>query len=171
MAFYTLRNMWARLFPPKPLTCRRRLWASILKELRERGRGKRESGGFLLGRRVGRSRTIELFLPYDVIDPNCLRGAILFDGSKMDQVWKECRARNMQVVADVHTHPCGYGQSGIDRANPMIPEKGHVALIVPNFADRYYGPDKIGIYEFRGSGQWKDHSGNGAGYFGVRGFA
>jgi hypothetical protein len=51
------------------------------------------------------------------------------------------------VVADVHTHPGGYGQSGVDQANPMIPETGHLALIVPNFADRAYGPGQIGVYE------------------------
>ena len=142
-----------------------------MKELRERGRGERESGGFLLGRRTARSRTIEQFIAYDDIDPSSLRGAILFDGSKMDEVWRVCREKRLQVVADVHTHPFGFGQSGVDRANPMIPEKGHIALIVPNFADRYYGPGDIGIYEFRGIGQWTDHSRKGPRFFSVRGLA
>lgn len=150
--------------------CRRRLWTSILKELRERGHGRRESGGFLLGRRRGRARTIQAFLAYDAIDPDCLNGAILFDGSKMDLVWKECRARDLEVVADVHTHPSGYGQSAIDRANPMIPEKGHIAIIVPNFAKRCYVPGEIGIYEFRGMGNWLDRSASGSAYFALRSF-
>ena len=108
----------ASLFPPRRLTCRRRLWNTILKELRDRGRGVRESGGFLLGRKNGEVRCIKGFIPYDTIDPDCLRGSILFDGSKMDLVWSECRARNLQVVADVHTHPGGYQQSSTDRAQP-----------------------------------------------------
>ena len=141
-----------------------------MRELRERGRGNRESGGFLLGRRTGQLRTIESFLPYDAIDPYCLRGAILFDGSKMDLVWKECRARNLQVVADVHTHPGGYRQSGVDQANPMIPEKGHIAIIVPNFADGSYLPGDIGIFEFRGTGNWVDRSALGRKFFALRGF-
>ena len=59
----------------------------------------------------------------------------------------------LEVVADVHTHPGGVGQSQTDRDNPMIPEVGHVALIVPNFADRADFPGDIGIYEYRGRRQ------------------
>jgi proteasome lid subunit RPN8/RPN11 len=142
-----------------------------LRELRKRGLGKRESGGFLLGRYTGNCRVVEDFVPYDEIDPDCLRGAILFDGSKMDLVWELCRARNLQVVADVHTHPGGYGQSGIDQANPMIPERGHIALIVPNFADKIYMPGQIGIYEFCGGNRWQNHSQRGARFFSIGRFS
>jgi len=114
-------------------------------------------------------RTIEKFLPYDVIDPNCLRGAILFDGSKMDLVWKVCRAAGLTVVADVHTHPGGCWQSSVDQANPMIPERGHIAIIVPNYADHRYFPGEIGIYEFLGQGKWLDRSSLGESFFAVRG--
>jgi len=127
--------------------------------------GRRESGGFLLGKVVGQCRCIELFLPYDEIDPNCLRGSILFDGSKIDLVWRECRRLGLVVVADVHTHPSGYGQSRVDQMNPMIPERGHLALIIPNFANRVYLPGEIGIYEFAGAGKWIDHSRRGASFF------
>jgi proteasome lid subunit RPN8/RPN11 len=92
----------------------------------------------------------------------------MFDGANMDIVWGRCRKQNMEVVADVHTHPGGFGQSSIDRANPMIPEKAHIALIVPNFADRYYGPGEIGMYEFRGKRDgWADHSRAGRKFFKV----
>jgi proteasome lid subunit RPN8/RPN11 len=87
----------------------------------------------------------------------------------MDLVWKECRARDLQVVADVHTHPGGYWQSTIDRQNPMIPERGHIAIIVPNYADDRYLPGEIGIYEFLGKGEWIDRSGLGKSFFAVRG--
>jgi proteasome lid subunit RPN8/RPN11 len=142
-----------------------------LRELRDRGRGERESGGFLLGTYRGDARSVEAFLPYDTIDPNCLKGYILFDGSRMDLVWAECRRRGLEVVADVHTHPGGYGQSGIDRANPMIPESGHIALIIPNFANDEYLPGKIGIYEFNGRGRWTDHSTHGHKFFKIGGNA
>jgi proteasome lid subunit RPN8/RPN11 len=150
--------------------CRRRLWAEVLRELRERGCGQRESGGFLLGRREDAGRVIEAFLPYDLVDPNALRGHIEFDGSRMNLVWAECRRRGMQVIGDVHTHPRGYGQSAVDRANPMIPERGHLALIIPNFAQRFCLPGEIGIYEFRGRNGWADHSAAGARFFAVRRF-
>src|SRR5689334_15646065 len=122
MIFYTARTIWARLFPPKRLVCQKRLWRQILRELHRRGHGDREAGGFLLGRIEGDRRVVSEFVPYDAIDPHCLRGTILFDGSKMDLVWDICRARNLQVVADVHTHPSNFGQSITDQENPMIPK-------------------------------------------------
>ena len=147
------------------------MWLDTLAVLRERGRGTRESGGFLLGRRSGGSRIVESFLPYDDVDPQALRGIILFDGSKMDIVWELCRRKGLEVVADVHTHPGGFGQSQTDRDNPMIPEVGHVALIVPNFATGRICPANIGIYEYRGRRQWIDRSAQGRSYFAVRRFA
>ena len=86
--------MRALIFPPRHLNCRRSLWLDTLALLRERGGGHRESGGFLLGRRVDGLRTIEAFLPYDDVDPHALRGTILFDGSKMDVVWISAVARD-----------------------------------------------------------------------------
>lgn len=142
----------------------------MLRELRDRGRGQRESGAFLLGRRQRDTRVIEAFIPYDTIDPKALRGHIVFDGSRMDLVWAECKRRGLQVVADVHTHPGGFGQSDIDRANPMIPERGHIALIIPNFADRLYLPGEIGVYEFRGRDGWLNRSADGGRFFAVRRF-
>jgi proteasome lid subunit RPN8/RPN11 len=170
MPFSLARTIRTLIFPPRPLACRRRLWARILSELRDRGGGRRESGGFLLGRRDGARRVIEDFIPYDAVDPDALRGHIVFDGSRMDAVWAECRRRGLQVVADVHTHPNGAAQSDIDRANPMIPERGHLALIIPNFARRLYLPGEIGIFEFGGRDGWLDHSARGASFFAVRRF-
>ena len=96
---------------------------------------------------------------------------IMFDGSRMDLSQEECRRVNMEVVADVHTHPGGYGQSAIDKAHPMISEVGHHALIIPNYADQLYLPGQIGIYEYRGRQGWLDHSAVGARHFAVRRFA
>jgi proteasome lid subunit RPN8/RPN11 len=171
MQFSILRSMRELILPPRQLNCRRSLWLDTLAVLRERGRGTRESGGFLLGRRSGGSRIVESFLPYDDVDPKALRGIILFDGSKMDIVWELCRRKGLEVVADVHTHPGGFGQSQTDRDNPMIPEIGHIALIVPNFSAGSYPPGDIGIYEYRGRRQWIDRSAEGQSYFAVRRFA
>lgn len=152
------------------MSCNRNTWKRILLELRARSLGTRESGGFLLGRREGGCRIILDLLPYDAVDPDSLRGAIVFDGSYMDVVWDECRRRELQVVADVHTHPGGYGQSAIDQQHPMIPQRGHIGLIVPNFADRLYLPGQVGIYEYLGRGRWENHSARGSEYFAVRRF-
>lgn len=147
--------------PPK-LVCNLRVWSEGVDELRRRAAGERESGGFLLGRRRGLTRRIEHFIFYDDVDPTCFsNGFVEFDGGKFGVVWSECRARNMTVVADVHVHPGHRGQSESDRRNPMIAETGHLALIIPDFARRERVPGKIGIYEYMGARQWRNHSSKG----------
>lgn len=137
--------------------------------LRERGGGVRESGAFLLGRKQGEARVITHFIPYDDVDPNALQGIIVFDGSRMDRIWAKCAALDVDVVADVHTHPGpDYRQSTIDQANPMIPRRGHLALIIPHFAAREFRPGEIGIFEFRGREGWADHSHAGSRFFRVK---
>ncbi len=141
------------------LVCGSRLWNRGVDELRRRAGGKRESGAFLLGTTKGNIRRICQFLFYDDIDPTCFNNGIVeFDGSKFGIVWQKCRDVNMTVVADVHVHPCGFGQSGSDRANPMIPNIGHLAIILPHYAKRARLPGGIGIYEYLGSRRWLDYS-------------
>lgn len=130
----------------------------MLRTLRDRGEGRRESGGFLLGRSVDGRRYVTDFIAYDDIDPNALQGIIIFDASHLDALWAHLEREGLEVVADVHTHPGGYGQSDIDQAHPMIPQRGHLAMIIPNFADREYRPGEIGLYEYQGRDGWRDHS-------------
>lgn len=165
MQFLTTLNILGLGSPKARLRCRRGLWRSLLRDLHLRGGNVKESGAFLLGRTRGSIRRIEAYLLFDDIDPAALTGGIEFDGSKMDLVWDACRKRGLTVVADVHTHPCGYGQSSIDRENPMMPRRGHVALIVPDFARRIVGPGAMGIYELSGPAVWIDRSREGKAYF------
>ena len=51
-------------------------------------------------------------------------------------LWDICKRRGLTVVADVHVHPGGAGQSDSDRDHPMISRAGHIALILPDFAAR-----------------------------------
>jgi proteasome lid subunit RPN8/RPN11 len=142
----------------------------LLHDLRQRGGYVRESGAFLLGDQADGVQRIKAYLLFDDIDPNSLTGFIDFDGSRMDLVWAECQRRNLSVMADIHTHPGGYGQSSIDRENPMMPRRGHLGLIVPHYARRPFGPGEIGIYELTGRGQWADHSRKGTAYFSLEWF-
>ena len=152
------------------MRCRRGLWRSLLRDLHRRGREVKESGAFLLGRDSNGARRIEDYLLFDDIDPSSLTGGIDFDGSKMDVVWNVCAERGLTVVADVHTHPAGYGQSNIDRNNPMMPRRGHLALIVPDFARNMVGPGSIGIYELSGPARWIDRSREGRRFFSLEWF-
>jgi proteasome lid subunit RPN8/RPN11 len=144
------------------IVCTPRLWNAGVDELARRCAGERESGAFLLGTITRGTRRIREFLFYDDTDPACFaNGIVEFDGSKFGLVWKYCRSRSMTVVADVHVHPFGCGQSSSDQHNPMIAEIGHHALILPHYARAARQPGEIGIYEYLGARQWHDRSASG----------
>ena len=152
--------------PEHRLSCPAHLWRAGLAELRRRGDGRRESGAFLLGRRDGQRRAIARFAYYDDLDPRCLdSGIVVFDGAGFPALWSLCREAGLEVVADVHTHPGAPRQSPADRANPMIAQAGHVALIVPDFARRGRRAAELGIYEYAGEHRWRDCGGARAGRF------
>ena len=151
----------ARLEPK--LSCRRSVWRRGVGELALRTGGYRESGAFLLGASNAKRRRIEAFLFYDDLDPQCFRNGIVeFDGRKLGELWSHCRHRGLTVIADVHVHPGDFHQSTSDQHNPMIPQVGHMALILPYFAARGTLPGEIGIYEYLGNRRWVNHSAAGA---------
>jgi hypothetical protein len=143
---------------PPELLCNAEIWHAGMDELRRRTSGHREAGAFLLGRK-GKRRVIEEFVFYDDIDPNSLSsGIIVIDGRCLGALWKHCRETGRHVIADVHVHPGGFGQSASDKHNPIIAEVGHIAIIIPDFVARAREPGGIGIYEYRGSRSWRDRS-------------
>jgi hypothetical protein len=148
-----MRRLWA---PRHELSCSWPLWRRLTDELRERGRGeRRESGAFLLGyRRDGRARIAD-FVLYDDLDPHALdTGIVRFDGRYFGDLWDICKRRSLSVVADVHVHAGGSGQSDSDREHPMISRAGHVALILPDFARAPLRIQSIGIYRYLGAKRW-----------------
>lgn len=162
MAFSISTLVCAALGRPPKLVAAPDLWRKGTAELQRRTGGVRESGAFLLGHRRGATKRIAQFLYYDDIDPNCFRNGIVeFDGRKLGTVWKRCRELGLEIVADVHVHPAHYGQSRSDKANPIMPDVGHLALILPDFAAKRTMPGGIGIYEYLGSRNWQDHSSRG----------
>jgi hypothetical protein len=136
------------------------LWARIIFQLKRRGRGRRESGAFLLGPQDSAPGIVTSFICYDDLDPHALSGAISFHAAGYAALWQHCREKNLQVLADVHTHPGrGVGQSSIDQRNPMIPVEGHTAMIVPNFArTSLWSLSAVGVYEYLGDFNWRVHS-------------
>jgi proteasome lid subunit RPN8/RPN11 len=152
---YSIRLLIARLFGrPPDLSIAPRLWQYLLAGLRARGRGRRESGAFLLGP-AARSRRVTSIVFYDEIDPAAFdTGIVVIDGGCIGDLWRICRERGEIVLADVHTHPGGAGQSESDRMHPMIAEPGHVALIVPRFAMEPVRLGEIGLYRYLGGFRW-----------------
>jgi proteasome lid subunit RPN8/RPN11 len=141
-----------------PLKIQLSLWQTLLAELRRRGDGERESGGFFLA--VAGTREIQKFICYDDLDPLALEtGIITFHAAGFVKLWNHCQCNGLSVVADVHTHPTGWtGQSESDRTHPMVALKGHIALILPDYAAPNDLPlNGASIYEYRGSHKWKAH--------------
>jgi hypothetical protein len=103
----------------------------------------------------GRRRIVD-YLLYDDLDPHALdTGIVYLDGRYFGELWDLCARRNLTVIADVHTHPGGSGQSQSDRAHPIIAQAGHIALIVPNFAMAPVDLSAVGIYRYRGAHDWQ----------------
>lgn len=116
MSFLTRPTFRRRWSPRHQLACDVMLWRQLVADLRRRSAGRRESGAFLLGDIGDDVRTITDYVMYDTIDPHALdSGYVHVDGRHLGQLWDICRKRKTSVVADIHTHPGGYGQSAIDR--------------------------------------------------------
>lgn len=136
------------------------LWQELIVELSVRGEGQRESGAFLLAAREPRSTRVTDIVYFDTLDPGCLVGAIHLHQCAFSKLWELCAARSLRVIADVHTHPGGaVGQSSTDRENPMIATRGHVGVIVPNFAQGATAPMDVGVHLYLGSDGWESHFG------------
>jgi len=138
------------------------LWRDLVEQLACSGQGRRESGAFLLGTLQPR-RAVSTYILYDEISASAQHSNyVLLLGGDMSKVWSECERQGVQVVADIHTHPRGPGQSISDRANPIVSISGHVALIVPNFAVGLVRPEDLGMHEFLGKGCWESWFGTEA---------
>lgn len=147
----------------KPIRVPLSLWARLVFQLRRRSGGKRESGAFLLAPQNGKRRSVTKFICYDDLDPDAYQsGAIAFHAAGYAALWRYCREHGLQVLADVHAHPCsGVGQSPIDKQNPMVPVVGHTALILPSFARTpWWSLRNADVYEYLGSFEWKTYSPN-----------
>jgi hypothetical protein len=138
------------------LEIQHQLWQQLVHDLRARGGNKRESGAVLLAKNA--SREIVHFICYDDLDPHAFdSGIVRFDSSGFVPLWKICHEQSMSVVADVHTHPDKWtGQSSSDQGHPIIHQIGHIAMIIPYYAQKDHASLRgIGLYEYRGGHEWK----------------
>lgn len=131
------------------------LWTDLITHLRNQGQGVRESGAFLLGQVKGADRRVTAFLPYEELQSDALQeDYVTLSAVSFSKLWTICREHSLTVVADVHTHRFGPQQSRSDKANPMIAIAGHVALIVPRFAQGSIQLEDIGVHIYQGSHRW-----------------
>jgi len=164
-----LKKLFAWAFRRQPeISCEIFTWQQGVKELQRRTNGsRRESGAFLLGTTDSRGKKhIRDFVFYDDVDPHALdSGIVHFQGHNFSTLWEICRSKGYGVVADVHVHPAGYQQSDSDKMDPVMPRDGHIAFILPHFAQGTNNPGDIGIFKYRGGTAWEDHSSEGEGFF------
>lgn len=139
----------------RPLVIPRRLYRALCDELARRGRGRRESGAFLLASTRGPSNRIVDVAYYDDLDPDSLTGAISFHTIGYSALADRCARDQLTVVADVHTHPRGQVyQSDTDQAHPMVAIAGHTALIMPCYGAGQPTLRQLGVHVFGGAGRW-----------------
>jgi hypothetical protein len=164
MSFFTRPSIRACVARRSRLRITPKRWDALIEELRRRGNGDRESGAFLLARADGRrGRTVTRVVYFDDVDPTCLTGGITIQSSGFAALSRICNEHGLRVIADVHTHPSEWvAQSEIDRTNPMIATRGHLAVIVPNFAANRVVAGDCGVHVYRGSHAWNTHLGRSA---------
>ncbi len=159
MSTLVRRFIRALVAPEHRVSCSKSVWKALQRDLVARGGGFRESGAFLLGKRLGARREILSYVLYDDVDPNSLdSGIIRFNGDCYGRLWGLCRERKSTVVADVHTHPMGPAQSVADRVHPMIQEPGHISIILPEYGMGKRWPPLMGLYSYEGTADWADWS-------------
>lgn len=138
------------------------LWANLVEHLRLQGAGVRESGAFLLGRKTETGRLLTRYLPYEQLQVDALHDDyVSLTAASFAKLWDLCRASGLTVVGDVHTHRFGAGQSRSDRTNPMIALAGHIAIIVPRFAQGEVRLQDLEMYVYEGNHRWATFSGSG----------
>lgn len=130
-------------------------WRELNEQLTARGGGHRESGAFLLGRRRGRRPRITHIVYFDDLEPESLNGAVHLTTTAYSRLWAKCRDLGVEVLADVHTHPGEYiQQSQIDQDNPLVAQRGHIAIIIGHYAQRHARLRDVGMYEYQGDDGW-----------------
>jgi proteasome lid subunit RPN8/RPN11 len=146
---------------PLALQMSRSQFAELTAELARRGEGRRESGAFLLAsanveRPPEHKRTVVGFAFYDDLDPASLTGGITFGAIGYSALGGVCRAKDLCVVADIHTHPGNWvQQSAIDSRHPMSAIPGHIAIIAPNYSQGSIRLCDLGLHVFRGAKTWE----------------
>ena len=92
---------------------------------------------------------------FDDLEPGSLNGAVHLTHIAYTRLWELCRQIGIEVLGDVHTHPGSIvSQSHIDQDNPLIAQVGHVALIVPHYAQGTIAISDVGVYEYQGDAGW-----------------
>ena len=147
----------------KRLEAKAATWAALMDDLRRRGNDCRESGAFLLGQADTERREFHAWVAYDDLDIDALTaGYVRLGTPAFTKLWAICGDLNLEVVADVHTHPGNPRQSISDREHPMVSIPGHMAIIVHNIAKGVVIPSTVIVKINQGGLRWESFFGRDA---------
>lgn len=139
---------------PKPLKFVPGLWRALMQDLWTRGAGQRETGAFLAASKQ-QPDVVQRWIPYEELDSGALRQLyVKLESTAFSRLSEICSSWDLQVLADIHTHPHGPAQSESDRDYPMLTIPGHIALIAPRFARGEIATSDVSFNVYRGAGQW-----------------
>jgi hypothetical protein len=137
-----------------------RLWSGLIYHLRNASAGIQESGAFIVGSIVAGERRGMDFIPYEMLERGALNeDFVQLSSEAFSKLWAMCDNRGVEIVGDIHSHRFGVQQSRSDRTNPMLALPGHVAIIVPEFAQRQVALEDVGVYVYQGAHRWVSHYG------------
>lgn len=137
-------------------------WQTLMQELWRRGDERRESGAFLLASRHS-PRRVQQWVMYDELDPSSRRYAyVRLEPIAFTRVFEICGRLQLEILADIHTHPFEPHQSASDCDNPMVAIPGHIALIAPYFARAPVSPADVSVNIYGGDGRWSSFLGREA---------
>ena len=115
------------------------LWARVVRDLRQRGAGVRETGAFLLGRLDTENPrvTSPIFVMMMSIPTPISSVPSLSMPPGCAALWQHCREQKVQLLIDVHTHP------GMDR--PAEPHRCPQSDVAGNWP---YGRDRPALRKY-----------------------
>jgi len=103
----------------------------------------------------------------DLVDPDVLTRVVhpvhtaVGGGYEVDDDWVMqffvTLHRSQETVrVQIHTHPRGAGHSWIDDAYSLVPAKGFLSLVVPDFARGPVGLDHTHLVQMTADGEWAE---------------
>lgn len=132
------------------------LWQATVKGLGARSEGRHETACVWTGHRLPEAWSIEAIMFLDDLPGTTgLPRQHRTPRSALDVLFAELRKRELQIIADVHTHPGSWvGLSPVDQSHPIEYRLGLLAVVIPHYARVPVSLADAGIHEYLGAHRW-----------------
>jgi proteasome lid subunit RPN8/RPN11 len=116
---------------------------------------RHEGVAYLLGRTDG---TVTLATTVFVPAARTTAGSFFVEPRSMAACMQAAAAHELQVVAQVHTHPGGAYHSDGDVEGAKIRYAGYASVVLPNYGERLPRLDGAAAYLWTAAGRWQQLS-------------